>query len=73
MINFIITAGHLSDLAIEGISDLINVMREVIKKGGSFVIEQRSEDGQLHEIKRFTNLSEIDHWEEKINYSIPLN
>ena len=66
MPNFIITADHLSDLAIEGISDLINVMREVIKKGGCFVIEQRSEDGQLHEIKRFTNLSEIDDWEEKI-------
>jgi hypothetical protein len=66
MPNFIITADYLSDLAIEGISDLINVMREVTKKGGSFVIEQRSEDGQLHEIKRFTNLSEIDDWEEKI-------
>jgi hypothetical protein len=66
MINFIISADHLSNLAIEGISDLINVMREVIKKGGSFVVEQRSEDGQLHEIKRITDLSEIDDWEEKI-------
>jgi len=66
MPNFIMTADHLSALAIEGISDLINVMREVIKKGRAFVIEQRSEDGQLHEIKRFTNLSEIDDLEEKI-------
>jgi hypothetical protein len=66
MPNFIISADHLSDLAIEGIADLIKVIREVIKNGGSFVIEQRSEDGQSHEIKRFTNLSEIDYWEEKI-------
>ena len=66
MANFIISADHLSDLAIEGISDLINVIREVITNGGAFVIEQRSEIAQPQEIKRFTTLSEIDAWEEQI-------
>jgi hypothetical protein len=66
MPNFIISADHLSDLAIEGISDLINIMRELITKGGSFVIEQKSENAPPQEIKRFTTLSEIDAWEVKI-------
>lgn len=66
MANFKISTDHLSDLAIEGISDLLKVIRKVITNGGVFVVEQRSENVQPQEIKRFTALSEIDAWEEKI-------
>ena len=33
MPNFIISADHLSDLAIEGISDLINIVTRINHKG----------------------------------------
>lgn len=68
--DIIFSATVISDLHALGqtaeIPQYLAAAREAIQKAGKVIIEQRIENTQSRVIASFTELSDIDKWEEKI-------